>query len=147
MTGVSIAMGTLMMTTGEESGPYGRALRHLAIAAPMGAVGYLAGYLSGLPWLGTVACMAGLAFVAGIISSYSATLSIGCLQFLLTAAIAIGVPSIAPFWEPALLYLVGALFYALLLGIEAAFWRERPRQLALATLLESLGDLATVRAQ
>lgn len=147
MTGMWIAMGTLMMTTGEESGPYGRALRQLAIAAPMGAVGYLAGYLTGLPWLGTVVCMAGLAFVAGIISSYSATLSIGCLQFLLTAAIAIGVPSIAPFWEPALMYLVGALFYALLLGIEAAFWRERPRQLALATLLESLGDLATVRAQ
>src|SRR5690625_7307351 len=80
MTGMWIAMGTLMMTTGEESGPYGRALRHLAIAAPMGAVGYLAGYLTGLPWLGTVVCMAGLAFVAGIISSYRATLSIGCLQ-------------------------------------------------------------------
>ena len=147
MTGMWIAMGTLMMTTGEQAGPYATVLRRLAIAAPMGAAGYLAGYLTGLPWAGTVGAMAALAFGAGIVSSYSATLSIGCLQFLLTAAIAIGVPSIAPFWEPALLYLVGAVFYAALLGVEAAFCRQRPRQEILAKLLADLAGLADAKAR
>ncbi|MGE4338176.1 MAG: FUSC family protein [Pigmentiphaga sp.] len=147
MTGMWIAMGTLLMTTGEQAGPYATVLRRLTIAAPMGAAGYLAGYLTGLPWAGTVAAMAALAFGAGLVSSYSAALSIGCLQFLLTAAIAIGVPSVAPFWEPALLYLVGAVFYAALLCVEAGFVHQRPRQDRLATLLAALADLADAKAQ
>ncbi|MGO3742927.1 FUSC family protein [Kerstersia sp.] len=147
MTGMWVAMGALMQTTGERNGTYDSVFRHMALAAPLGALGYLAGYLGLLPWPATVACMALLAFAAGILSSYGAALSVGCLQALLVASIAIGVPGIAPFWQPALLYLVGTLLYAALLGIEALFFHQRPRRNMLSGLFNALATLAMNRAE
>ncbi|CAM4251563.1 FUSC family protein [Kerstersia similis] len=147
MTGMWIAMGALMQTTGERDGTYDSVFRNMLIAAPIGALGYLAGYLGLLPWPLTVVAMAVLAFVAGIVSSYGAALSVGCLQALLVAAIAIGVPGITPFWQPALLYLVGTLLYAALLGIEALFFHQRPRRNMLAGLFNALASLAINRAE
>ncbi len=146
MTGMWIAMGTLMMTTGELPGSYGQVLRRLSLAACMGASGYLLGYLTDLSWLTTVIVMGLVGLTAGLLSSVNATLSIGCLQLLLTAAIAIGVPTIAPFWQPAALYLVGAAFYAALILIEAALVGDRPRRIMLSNYLAALAALAQARA-
>ncbi|MEQ4618975.1 MAG: FUSC family protein [Corticimicrobacter sp.] len=118
MTGMWIAMGCLMMATGERYGPYREVCLTIAVSAPIGALGYLAGYLGLLPWGLVVLCMALIGLGAGLLNSRGRMLSIGTLQTLLVASIALGVPAIAPFWEPALLYLVGAAFYALLLGAE-----------------------------
>lgn len=146
MIGLWIAMGTLMQATGERDGSYGTAFRSLAISAPIGALGYLAGYLGLLPWPVTVIAMVIIAFLAGILSSYSAAISLGCLQALLLASIAVGIPDIAPFWQPFLLYLVGAAIYAALLGVEALFFHQRPRRNMLAGLFNAMAGLAVSRA-
>lgn len=111
MTGMWIAMGALMMATGERYGPYREVCLTLLISAPIGALGYLAGYLGQLSWGLVVLCMMLIGLGAGLLNSRGRILSIGTLQTLLVASIALGVPAIAPFWEPALLYLVGAVFY------------------------------------
>lgn len=118
MTGMWIAMGCLMMITGESSGSYRSIYAKIIISAPLGALGYLLGYLGALPWGIVVICMMLVGFVSVLLSDKSRALSIGTLQTLLLASIALGVPAITPFWEPAGLYLVGALFYGLVLGIE-----------------------------
>lgn len=118
MTGMWIAMGCLMMITGESSGSYRSIFAKILISAPLGALGYLLGYLGSLPWGAVVVLMMVVGFASVLLSTESRALSIGTLQTLLLASIALGVPAISPFWEPALLYLVGALFYALVLGVE-----------------------------
>lgn len=119
MTGMWVAMGCLMMSTGESSGSYGSTFKKMMIAAPIGASGYLLGYLGYLPWVAVVCAMITVGFFAAFLSSKNSALSIGTLQALLLASIALGVPEIAPFWQPAALYLVGALLYAFVLGLEA----------------------------
>lgn len=118
MTGMWVAMGCLMMATGEPSKSYQEVYRTIAISAPIGATGYLLGYLGVLPWTLVVLIMMLIGLIAGWLSSRNHVLSIGTLQTLLLASIALGVPAITPFWEPAFLYLLGALFYALVLAVE-----------------------------
>jgi hypothetical protein len=118
MTGMWIAMGCLMMATGESHVPYRQVYLTVLISAPIGALGYLLGYLGALPWSLVVLGMMLFGLLAGILSGRSHALSLGTMQTLLLASIAIGVPAIAPFWQPAILYLAGAIFYALVLGIE-----------------------------
>lgn len=142
LTGMWVSLGTLMFAAGERSGPYRARFRQLAISAPIGATGYFAGYLVALPWPGTIAVMGAVAFLGGILSSYGAAFSVGAMQALLLASIAIGVPAIAQFWEPALLYLVGAVFYAVVLGVEALLLRHRPEREMTAGLVQALATLA-----
>lgn len=118
MTGMWIAMGCLMMATGESYAPYRQVYLTILISAPIGAIGYLLGYLGALPWGMVVVGMMVVGLVAGIVSGRSHAMSLGAMQTLLLASIAVGVPAIAPFWQPAILYLAGAMFYALVLGIE-----------------------------
>ncbi|MCL7997055.1 FUSC family protein [Brucella sp. 21LCYQ03] len=127
MTGMWIAMGCLMMVTGEGSGSYSSIYKKMLIAAPVGALGYLLGYLGSLSWAAVVIGMMVVGFLAAMLSSKNSTLSIATLQTLLLASIALGVPAITPFWQPAILYLVGAAFYAVVLGLEALIcgWHSR----------------------
>lgn len=114
-----IAMGTLMMTTGERQVAYLPRCTGLLGTATLGAAGYLLGYLHLLPYGYTLAAMACAGYAASLLSRRGPNWSIACLQFLLTAAIAIGVPAIATFWQPAAWYLLGALIYVAVLGVEA----------------------------
>lgn len=131
-----IAMGTLMMTTGERPIPYAQRIPRLLCTSLLGAAGYLLGYLSLLPFGYTIAVMGCVGWIASIVSRRGPDWSIGCLQLLLTASIAIGVPSIQDFWWPAVLYLVGACLYALVLCVEGAVvvWLKRPVQVTHARL-------------
>lgn len=124
MTGMWVAMGCLMMATGESSGSYSSIFKKMLISAPIGASGYLLGYLGHLPWVAVVCAMTLVGFCAAFLSSKNSALSIGTLQALLLASIALGVPEIAPFWQPSALYLVGALLYASVLGLEALLRRR-----------------------
>ncbi len=147
LAGMWVALGALMHTTSERDGTYDSSFRHLAIATPVAMLGCLAGYLGLLPWPVTVAVMAVLAFLAGILSSFGAALSVGCLQALLLAGIAIGIPASASPLQPALLYLVGTLLYAALLGLEASFFHQRPGRNMLAGLFNAMASLAINRAE
>lgn len=132
MTGMWVAMGCLMMVTAESSIPYREVYRTILISAPIGALGYLAGYLSPLPWGFIVFAMMLAGLASGLLSSAGHALSLGALQFLLLASIALGVPSIGSFWQPAALYLAGAAFYALVLGVEVLVrgWHAQDVQMA-----------------
>lgn len=127
-----VAMGTLMMTTGERPVVYKKRIPALFGASLFGAAGYLIGYLSLLPYGYTIAVMACVGFLASRLSRLGPNWSIGCLQLLLTASIAIGVPTIEDFWWPAILYLIGAVVYALVLCIEIIGLRLAKRAAPLA---------------
>jgi len=141
-----IAMGALLLASGERRGPYRTVFRQILIAAPMGAAGYLAGYLGALPWAAVVAAMMLAGFLAGIISSYGQAFSAGALQALLTAGIALGIPAIDPYWRCSLLFLGGGAGYAVLLGVEALLARRQRQRHILADLINAIARLARARA-
>ncbi|MBB6307760.1 FUSC family protein [Xanthobacter tagetidis] len=144
-TGLWISLGTLMAAAGEPAGSYDTRLRQVLGATLIGAFGFLAGYLGTLPWPAVVAAMTVIAFAAGLLSSLGAVASIGAMQALLVASIAIGVPAIGSFWQAALLFLAGAVFYATALAIEGFVTGARARRTTIAGLLISLAALAKAR--
>jgi uncharacterized membrane protein YccC len=140
-----VALGALTTAMCDGEGSYRSRLRQLVVASLIGALGFFAGYLAVLPYPLVIAAMTALAFVAGIVNSYGAAWSIGTMLALLYAAIAIGLPQIAPFWQPAALSLAGVGFYTLLLCAEALLDRRRPERRMLADLVAGLADLASAR--
>lgn len=145
LTALWIAMGTLISAGGEGNGTYRFRFRLMAISAPIGAAGYFCGHLAGMPFPAVVAAMTAIAFLCGVMNSYGQPFSIGTMQFLLVASLALGLPGIAPFWKPALLFLVGVALYALLLWVETLIDRRRPEREMLADLVAALARLAAAR--
>lgn len=145
--GLLVALGYLMQMNGERDGPYDDLFRRLLITAPLGAAGALLGYASGLPWGWIVLLMMGVSFLASVVSSYSAALSIGTMQALVLGTVALGNPALhGSALHMFLMLLVGAALYAVLLGVEALLQRSRPRREMLAALLLSLSRLAEGQA-
>ncbi|MFU1997934.1 FUSC family protein [Bordetella avium] len=142
-----IAMGAMLQGVGERDAPYAVLFKKAAISAPLGAVSFLLGYLSALPLGVMVGVMACVAFVSAIISSYSAALSIGCLQLLAMGAVFIGNPELAPYWPTGCMLLLGSLLYMVLLALEALFYRQRPDRDMTINLLRALAELARSRAE
>lgn len=146
-TFMMMSLGALGLCLGERDGPYLPRFKEILIVAPIGAIGFFLGYLGDLPWGWVVACMTLAAFVAGIVSSFGSAFSAGTVQGLLMGCIAIAIPAIAPYWQPALFFLAGCGFYALLLGIEALLYRQRPFINEVASLLDDIAKLATARSR
>lgn len=146
MIGMWVSMGALMASAGEPGGSYHTKLRQVLGATLIGASGFLAGYLDPLPLAAIVAIMAVAGFAAGILSSYGAILSIGTMQALLLASIAIGVPTIASLWQAALLFFAGSLIYAGALAVEARIVGSGPRRAMIASLLRALAAFALRRS-
>lgn len=144
--GLWVAMGALLAASGERPGAYPVRLRKLAASAPLAAAAFLLGALSAFPPVVIVVVMAALAFASAIVSGISATLSAATMQAMLIAALAIGLPQVAPYWPAALLFLSGAALYAVLLAIEMLFARRRPEREALVGVLRALEALARHRA-
>ncbi|MFG1403957.1 FUSC family protein [Xanthobacter sediminis] len=147
VTGMWISMGTLMMAAGEPEGTYRVVFRRLVLSGLIGCLGYLAGYLAGLPWGATVAAMAVAGFAGGLLSGYGAIWSIGTMQALLLASIAIGVPGIGPYWWLSVLYMAGMVFYMAVLAVEALLFPRRPQRQAKTALASALAGLAEARAK
>lgn len=143
--GLWVSMGALMAAAGEPSGAYAARLRQVLGATFIGAFGFLAGYLGALPWPAVVAAMTVIAFAAGILSGIGAVFSIGAMQALLLASIAIGVPAIGVFWQAALLFFTGAVLYAAVLAVEALAAGERSRRTTIVDMLIALAALASAR--
>lgn len=147
LIGMWISMGTLLLAAGERSVSYSARFRQIMVTAPLAAAAYLLGMLSTGPHVLVVVVMAGVAFVSGILSGYDGALSVGTMQAMLIAALALGLPVAAPYWPAAGYFLVGAVIYALMLGLEAMVDRRRPQREALVGLLRALGDLARAQAR
>jgi len=146
ITALWIALGALMASAAEPPGSHRAKLRKIAVATAIGGLGFFAGYLLLLPWIWVVLAMALAGFAAGIASGWSPKISIGAMQFLLLASIAIGVPGDLSFWRQALLFAGGAAFYAVLLSAEALFFDRHPERAPVIRLSLALGELAIVRA-
>ncbi|KAA0971850.1 FUSC family protein [Aureimonas fodinaquatilis] len=128
ITAIWIVMGTLVAAAGESgSDSYGIRLRSLAKAAPIAAAGYLTGYLTLLPYPALIAAMTVVGFGAGVVNSLGASFPAATMQFLLTAALGIGLSDVitSPYWQISLLYLSGIILYAAALFIEAALKRSQ----------------------
>ncbi|MVW78805.1 FUSC family protein [Bordetella sp. 02P26C-1] len=154
-----ISLGSLFPAIGERDAPYSATFRKILTAAPIGAAGFMAGYLQtmGLPWTGIVLIMSVIGFLLSIASSYSAAISIGSLQFMIMAAVALGNPEIQHFWMSSLLVISGALFAMFLLLLEKWFRPHHPRRDAIVQVLQALsaickqklahGDIEAARLQ
>lgn len=141
-----VALGAMMATTAEPVGAYRAKIGQIAVSGAIGALGFFAGLLAALPWGLVVAAMAVAGFAGGVVSSWGSKFSLGAMQFLLVAAIAIAMPDIAPFWQPALLYAGGAALQLALLAVESAIVRDRPERARIAAVAAALGALAGSRA-
>jgi uncharacterized membrane protein YccC len=141
-----VALGALTTAMADGEGSYRSRLWQLAVSSLIGALGFFAGYLNVLPYPVVIAVMSAIAFVAGVVNSYGAAWSIGSMMALLYAAIAIGLPGIAPFWMPAALSLLGVAFFMLMLAAEAMLDRRRPERAMVTGLLAGLAGLARAQA-
>ena len=146
LTALWVSLGAMMAATAEPAGTYRAKFGQMAVSTAIGAIGFSAGWLAGLPWVMVVWGMAAAGFIGGVVSSWGAKFSLGAMQFLLLAAIAIALPEIAPFWQPALLFAGGAALQIVLLAIESAIVRDRPERARIAGLVQALGALAASRA-
>ena len=140
-----ISMGAMFPSIGERDAPYAFTIKKILISAPIGASGFLMGYLVtwGLDWGSIVFLMSLIAFCTAIASSYSATLSIGCLQFMVMAAVSLGNPEIGEFWKSSLLLLCGTAFYLVLILIERFIKPHQIRKNAILDVLKTLDTICT----
>lgn len=138
-----ISMGALFPSIGERDAPYSATVKKLLVAAPLGASGFLLGYLNdwGLDWGWVVLAMTLIGFVLAIVSSYSAALSVGGLQFMVMAAVALGNPEIEHFGMSTLLLLGGTLFYLCLIQIEKWICPQNLRRDAIVQVLQALSAI------
>lgn len=145
MTGMWIGLACLLMAPGEREGSHRLNLRIALISAPIAACGYLLGFAQLAPlWL-LVPVMGLLALICGAIPAYGAPFSVAGMQFLLIAAIAIGVRGV-DWWVPFWLYFVGAALYLAMMLIEFALDRRRPERIVVHDVLAALSALARARA-
>lgn len=141
-----MSLCALGLALGEKNTSYIIRLKEVLIITVLGATGFFMGYLAGLPWLAVILVMMLTTFVAGIISSFSAALSGAMTQALIMATIAVAMPQIAPFWEPALFFVAGGFFYAVLLSIDALLFHKLRFKKTVANLLEAIAILAEARS-
>ncbi|WP_169925935.1 FUSC family protein [Serinibacter salmoneus] len=146
MAGMWVGLATLLLAAGEREGSHRLNLQILLVSTPIAIAGYATGYLQGLPLWALVPVMALLAMGAGVIAGWGAAYSVGGMQFLLVAAIAIGVDGYQTWWQPMLWYLLGAVLYAAFMLLEFALDRRRPERTAVLALLRATATLAQARA-
>ena len=135
-----VSMGAMFPSIGERDAPYAFTIRKILISAPIGASGFLLGYFGTLElaWVWIVLLMSVLGFFLTIASSYSATVSTGCLQFMVMAAVSLGNPEIGHFWLSSVLLLCGALFYLFLIYLEKLIKPHHIRRDAIVEVLNAL---------
>lgn len=142
-----ISMGAMFHSISERDAPYSFTIRKILITAPIGASGFLMGYLGviGLDWIWIVVVMSLLGFCLAIVSGYSSTVSVGCLQFMVMSAVSLGNPAIGDFWKNSLLLLCGSLFYLVLLFIEKLIRPQQIRKDAIEKVLRSLIEICQAK--
>ncbi|WP_027967866.1 FUSC family protein [Halomonas halocynthiae] len=145
-----MAIAVMLQSSGEGVGSYRSLFRNTFISSLIGCLGFLAGYLWFLPSITAIIILSFLAFIAGIVNSYGAAYSKGTLQALLTASVTYGLApelhAVIAFWKISGLFLLGTLFYALLLATEALIDKRRPQRQQLAEYLSALSALAAARS-
>ncbi len=142
-----MSLCALGLALGEKNTSYILRLKEVLIITFLGASGFFMGYLAGFPWLIIIMSMMLATFCAGIIGSLSGALSAAMTQALLMATIAIAMPKIAPFWQPALFFIAGGIFYALLLSLDALLFHKARFKKTIAKLLEAIAILADARSK
>lgn len=145
LTGMWIGLATLLLAAGEREGTYRQNFWIIAVSTPIAASGYLVGSARDLPLPALILLAGTIAFAAGAIAGLGAAFSVAGMQFLLVAAIALGVPDLE-WWRASGLYFVGAVFYSALLAIEMLINPRRPQRIVTVSLLRALADLSVARA-
>lgn len=144
MMGMWIGLGCLLMSPGEREGSHRLNLRIQLISIPIATCGYFLGFVQHLSVWVLVPIMALLAFVCGVLPAYGAPWSVAGMQFLLIAALGIGVEG-ADWWEAIWCYLAGGVLYVGCMLVEFAFDRRRPERVTLHDVVARLGALAAAR--
>ncbi len=126
--------------------PYHARFHRLLILTPFGMLGYLLGGTLAGHGLFTLVGVTFVAFASGLISGYGAVFSLSAMQLLIMTVISSHAPSSASIWLMPFCFMLGALFSALLLEIEALFYPNRPERELLSHLFGILSKLTNLTA-
>ncbi|MCK8469055.1 FUSC family protein [Microbacterium sp. KSW4-16] len=146
LNGMWVGLAALLLAAGEREGTYRLNFLMIAVSTPIAGAGFLLGFARSTDLAMLVPCLAVVAFIAGVVAGYGPALSVASMQFLLVASIALGV-NISNIWDAITLYLVGGVWYALLLAVQMAIDPWRPQRTALSGLLAALSRLAATRTE
>lgn len=141
-----VSLAGLLLTIGEKQPAYRARFVRIAATAPPTALAFCLGCLASLPSGVIVAAMAAVAFVSGVLSGYSATLSAATMWVMLIGALALGTPGVQPVWRTMALFLLGTVLHLALLAVDAAVHRRRPQRDALVALLRALAEVSSASA-
>jgi uncharacterized membrane protein YccC len=147
--GLLPAMGALSAVAADQAGSYRARVVRFGVVAVAGAIGFLiGGNVRGDGWW-TVIAVTLLAIVAALLSGTGGTGSIVGLNLMITTIVATGMPIAGPPAKNAVMFLAGALWVMVLLGVV---WPLRPTApereavagvyMALARLLREPGTAA-----
>lgn len=137
---IIICLGGFLTSMSSGNDPYHARFHRLLILAPFGMLGYLLGGLLAGHGLWTIVGVTAVTLAAGIISSYGAVFALSGMQLLVMTVVAAHAPSSGSIWLMPVCFLIGGLYSALLLEIEALFFPSRPQRTLLAHLLDALSQ-------
>lgn len=132
--GVALSLASVLRTIGEREASHRVNATTALIATPIAACGYVMGLTQSWPLWALVAAMAAVAFVAGTLSAHGEGLSLGGMQLLLVASIALGTPDDG--WLGSIgWFLAGAALYGVAMAIDdLVIEPHRPERMALAAI-------------
>lgn len=126
--------------------PYHARFHRLIILTPFGMAGYVFGGTLAGHGLWTLAGVTVVTFASGLISGYGAVFSLSAMQMLVMTVISAHAPSTDSIWLMPLCFMIGAIFSALLLELEALFYPNRPERELLSHLFDGLSKLTRLTA-
>jgi len=141
--GLLAAAGMLQGVLRPDVGPYRARVLGLLVPQLFGAVGLVIGQLTrGHGWW-TVAVIALVALLAGLISSVGEVLSGAALSLMFMNVIGTGLPPVGEVWLPPLIQFSGGVLYLLLALLSWRVWDSGtdPRRKAVADVYDRTADL------
>lgn len=142
-----VCLGGLLSAITVQTDPYAERFQRIFAAVPFGMLGFMCGsLLAGNP-VATITGVVGVALLSGWISFFGKTFSAGALQMLVLTVVAAHLPAGSFSLALPLLFASGALYAALLLGIEALLIPKQPEKKLVSLVFDSLAVFARAAAQ
>ncbi|GLU27503.1 membrane protein [Brucella sp. NBRC 12950] len=142
-----VCLGGLLSAISVQTDPYRDRFNRIFTAVPFGIGGFAIGSVIAEQGLLTIAGVVLIAMVSGWISFWGKTFSAGALQMLIMTVVASHATQSSLSMTMPLLFGLGALYAALLLGIEAILIPKQPERKLTSLLFASLANLARVASR
>lgn len=137
-----VCLGGLLSAISVQTDPYSERFPRIFAAVPFGMAGFVWGSLLAGNSVASVSGVVVVAVLAAWVSFFGKTFSAGALQMLVLTVVAAHLPAGAFSWLLPVLFAGGAVYAAVLLGIEALLMPKQPEKKLVALVFDSLAKLA-----